>query len=208
MSEERKMISVSKIDEIIKERDNASDELDWYGETILVNRRLNLSDMLDFVGSVVGGCFTSDGQYMPEAKEFVIRCAVLQFFGNFRMPENIEKRYETVYSDPVSSAYADILNVIDRAQMTDIRNAIDAKIEYIVHSNIEVVNRQLNVLSDAVEELGKSLGGVFGDMTEEDAKALIQNLTQGVDEGKLMEAYMTMKKEPKAEEAEAQDDGE
>ena len=118
---------------------------------------------------------------------------------------------QLVFDESKDAALCEQANKLGREwciQVTGTVSERQAKNPKMETGDIEILAAQLNVLSDAVEELGKSLGGVFGDMTEEDAKALIQNLTQGVDEGKLMEAYMTMKKEPKAEEAEAQDDGE
>ena len=191
MPKEIKKISVNAFERIVNESNEPQTiKLDWHGEELFVTHRLSLENMMVFVNGVVNTCFTEDGSYVPEVREFTTRCAVLELYGNFRLPQNVSKRYELVLSSAGYEAFEMIVNNIDFGQFEMITDAISDGIDYRINTDIEKANRRVNELAASLEQIGEQLNGLFGDMSADEAKALIASLVNGVDEEKLMNAYL------------------
>ena len=199
---ETKRISVNAIERAVEEaNENLVTVVDWYGNELAIKRRLNIAEMMNFVDVVVSNCFTPDGEYVPETRDFTIRCATLEFYGNFRLPENLEKRYALVYSAPIEEALTEIDRHADGDQYDEILSVIYEKVKYIRNTNVEAANRKIEEMMKVIDGLGAQLNEVFGGMADEDVKALVENLAKGVDEGKLMDAYIRHQEELAAADA-------
>lgn len=191
MGNEIKKISVNAFERVVKESNEYNTaEVEWYGEKIIVKRRLSLEEMMYFVNGVVDNCFADDESYLPEVKEFSIRCGMLEMYGNFRLPTNVSSRYALVFSEAGTLAYDLIAQQIDLIQFEEIQDVIEEKIDYRVNTSIEKANRQINELVNSLMQMEEQMKGIFGDMTADEMNGLIGSLLNGVDEEKLMKAYM------------------
>lgn len=188
-----KRISVNSFEKIMK--DNVmSETFDWHGIEVSVNKNLSLEEMLEFVDMVVKSCFTADeNKYMPELKDFAIKTCVLEKYANFTMPRDVKKQYALIYN---TDAFEKVLEHINMKQFDEIYTAISEKITNIAQANIEAVNRQMNELYNAFDNLQTQLSDLFSGVNNDDMLSVINAVSNGgIDEGKLVEAYMNTKKD-------------
>ena len=190
--EKIKKISINALEKCVEESAPSVVNIEWRGLDVTVSRRLGFADMMKFVDGVVNLCFSDDGTYLPEIMDFAIRCNVLEMYANFTLPSNIEKRYELVYA---CDAYSAIMGAIDRNQFDVMMRAIEDKADNRAQANIEAINRQMNELYAAFENLESRLSTVFDGIDGDTMKQLIGAMSNGsLDETKLMNAYMESKK--------------
>lgn len=164
----------------------------WNGLEIEVKKVLPLAQMLGFVEGVVSSCFDSDtGEYKPEFKDFLIRCAIIEMYTNIEMPENVESKYRLVYETDIMQS---IIPSISRSQYDVIMEAIDKKIEHTAQSNIQALTQQLNEIANKFAELEDSFSKVFdgvdSQMITDMASAVTNN---GITEETLLKMAMDQK---------------
>ena len=149
-----------------------------------------------FVSDVAKSCFADDdGEYMPEVRDFAIKSCLIEYYTNLSLPSNTERRYELIYSCNITDV---IMEHIDKGQLFEIIKAIDARIEHTASANVESLNKQMNELYAAFDNLQTNLSGIFSGIGADDIKGLVSALSGGgLDEGKIVEAYLsqTAKKE-------------
>lgn len=200
MANKNKRLSINAMERAIAE--NAADEtvaLDWHGEAVTVKRRLGLTEMLTFVDGVVKCCFVGERSvYTPEARDFAIRCALLEHYAAFTLPANIEKRYALVYACDAVDA---ILKIIDRVQFDGMLRAIDEKIDCLVQTNIETVKRDMEELYASVKTLERRLSDLLKTLDADAINKLADAAANGVvDEAKLAGAVLTLQRKENAAE--------
>lgn len=188
MADKVKEISINAMERVIKESGENIVTKDWHGNELVIKRRLGLMEMMSFVDGVVKTCFTGDEQrYTPEVRDFAIRCSVLESYANFRLPDNIEKRYEFVYG---CDAVKCVIDEIDMPQFDRMLDAIDEKIQYVADVHIEAINQKMNELYASFEALEERLSTVFGGIDEEGMANIVKALQSGnLDEERLVNAY-------------------
>lgn len=184
-----KKISVNALERITNDEELYT-TFNWEGEEVVVKKRLDLVEVLSMVDGVANGCFTDDKHYSPEVRQFTMDCAILEFYSNFRLPENVEKRYAIVCSTAVQNAINSIVSHIDIRQFKMIEDAITEKIDYTINTQTVSVERRIMELSAQIEEVGKNITGIFNDMSQEEISGLISSLANGVDEEKLVDAIV------------------
>ena len=77
------------------------------------------------------------GEYHPEVKDALIRSQVLERYAHFNMPKSFDKMYHLVYA---TDAYDFVSQVINQAQLDQIKAAIDEALDY-----------RLNILASGVQ---------------------------------------------------------
>lgn len=185
----KKKISISAFENIMKDTYTATKTVAWNGVEITIQRTLSFRDFLTFVDSVVKNCFSIDNNaYMPEIKDFAIKCCVLEMYANFALPVNVERKYDLVYC---TDAVQTVLAEINPEQYGVIMNAIDLKIEKMAQANIEALNRQMSELYSAFENMQNQMSGVFEGVGAEEMLKLVGAISGGsFDESKLVQAYI------------------
>ena len=188
-----KKISINAFDKIVKETYTPTTTVEWRGQEIIVKRNLSFKEMMEFVDSVTKTCFTiSTNTYMPEVKDFAVKSNILEKYANFTLPNNIEHRYELIYS---SDAIETVLNYVSHQQFNEIMASIDAKINNLAQSNIEAMNKQMNELYTAFANLQSQMEGMFAGVNPDNFNALIGAFGNGgLDEEKLVDAYLAKTK--------------
>ncbi len=184
-----KKVSITAFDKIVDENYVPYNSIEWHGIELIIKRTLSFSEMMTFVNRVVQTCFSEeDGKYLPEVKDFMIRSCVLEMYGNFAIPSNIEHLYSLIYC---SDAVQTVLGNINRIQFDEIADAIDRKIEYLAQSHIDTITKQAEALYASVENLQQQLAGVFSGVKAEDMKKMIGAISNGqIDEERLVAAYI------------------
>lgn len=198
-----KKISITTFEKIMKENYTPTKTVEWNGVEITIKPTLSFKEVLSFVDNVTKSCFTTDGgTYIPEVKEFVIKCCILEMYANFAMPTNVERKYDLVYC---TDAVNVVMDNINRIQLGEIIDAINDKIDNLAQANIEAVNRQMNELYSAFDNLQEQLAGIFAGIGTDEISKLIGAISgDKFDETKLVQAYIDQKNtEPPAENGEA-----
>lgn len=191
MANKMQKISVNTLDECLKDILNTGyAEIEWRGQKLMIQRRLSLAEMEHFINGVVQSCFTDDAAYLPEAMNIALKCSVILYFTNIRLPDSDEKRY--LYADTIFHDLREtIFTNIDYRQYEDMIDAIQKKIDYLTDVRAEAVMKQLEALGAAAETFSHNISSVTEGISADDLKNVIQAIGNGrVDEGKLMEAYL------------------
>lgn len=183
-----KKISVNAFEKAMKDTYTPTETFDWNGIEVTVKKNLSLKEMLEFVDSVVKSCFTKDtNAYMPEIKDFATKVCILEKYANFTMPRNVETQYTLIYQ---TDAVERVLGYVNPQQFNEICVAIAKKVENLAQANIESVNRQMNELYNAFDNLQTQLAGLFEGVNNADIRAVASALANGtLDEEKLVRAY-------------------
>jgi hypothetical protein len=185
----KKKISISAFENIMKDTYTSTKTIAWNGVEITIQPTLSFKDFLTFVDTVVKNCFSIDNNaYMPEIKDFAVRCCVLEMYANFALPVNVERKYDLVYC---TDAVQTVLSEINPEQYHVLMSAIDAKIENMAQANIEAINKQMSEIYSAFENMQNQMSGVFAGVGAEEMSKLVGALSEGsIDENKLVQAYI------------------
>jgi hypothetical protein len=186
-------VSVSDFEKSAKGVERTID-VDWAGVAVTVTPTLSLTEMLEFVHSVVESCFSDDGEYIPEVKDFAVYRNVLERYANFRLPVDVDKCYALIYG---TDAVEFVLGHINEKQWHDMIEAIEEKIQFRLDSMADSMRAKMEEFLGAMNALQEQTKHVFDGMSEEDMKKLVGAIEQGgLSEEKLVAAYLDQKKEP------------
>lgn len=188
----RKKISISMFEKIMKDTYISSKTVEWNGVEITIKPTLSFIEVLTFVDNVTKSCFSvEENTYLPEIKDFATKCCILEMYANFAMPSNIERKYDLVYCTDAVSTVMEHINI---AQLKEIESAIKDKIDNITQSNIELINKQMNDLYAAFDNLQKQMSDIFSGIESGEITKLINAISNGgIDESKLVQAYIDQK---------------
>lgn len=190
-----KRVSINAWERVMKEHfDNAPVVTDWYGIDIEVKKVLPLKEMIVFVEEIVEACFGKDGTFLPQAEQFAIRSGILTHYAGFAMPESLEKQYDLVMKTDAAEV---VRKLIDETQIEDIIDAADRKIDYLCDSNAMTIKAETDKVLAEFQNLGENMEAVFNGMSADDIQKVLSSVGNlgEVDEGKIVEAYISKKKE-------------
>ena len=185
----KKRITINAFEKALEHGVPETITIEWNGLEVDIKPTLSLGEMYGFVNGVVSVCVNQEtGVYNAEIKDFAIKMMVLENYANFTLPKNSERAYELIYR---TEAYFKVKEYINPVQFDEICEAIDAKIEYILKSNVEAVNKQISEMFSSMENIQEQFSSLLGDVDGEDIKGLIGAITNGkLDEEKLMRTYL------------------
>ena len=169
-----------------------TEKVRWYDIDITVRKSLTISQMLEFVKSVVEVCFNADtGAYRPEVKAFAIRCAILEYYAGFELPVSVVERYDLVYHLGYE-VLKKVTDCVDQMQLRAMLEAIDEKIEHQAMSNIEAVTVQMNTLIAGLSNLEDRVAGLFRGVDQDTVAQIAKAFAGGgFDEDKLVKAVIS-----------------
>lgn len=199
MSKKSNKISINKLESTMQDNVVSMPMAGHEDIEIVVRRVLPLRDVMQFVEDVVSSCVDrTTGDYIPEVQAFATRASVLTQYANFTLPKDSEKQYEIVYN---TDAFQQVLGAIDRVQYDEILYAINERIK---HELAMIESSMAGQIADVVAKFDRLMEGsevMFGSVNGEDMSALIRNLARAgsIDERKLVQAVMEMRKQESAE---------
>ena len=195
-----KKISVNAFEKAAEAAYNKTETITWNGLEVTVSPTLSLGNAIKLARDVVDLCFTDDGEYMPEVKDYAFRAFVLERYANFTLPKNTETQYRIIYT---TDAYESVWNVLNKRQLASIEEAIDKRIAHKLAIDTSRVNQQMESLYAEFAKLESILSNTFEGIDESTMTGLIDAIQNGkLDEGKLVDAYFEHK------EAEEKSEGE
>lgn len=196
---EKNVISIGKMDEIIKDYFPEYEVVDWRGEELTVRKFLPYSLVVEIVSKVTDACFDEQGEYHPEVKEFAIRLCYLEAATNVRIPENVEKQYLFLFGSDLWEA---VLSGVNLDQYNYVLDAIDEKIEVRNDANRAAFEREVNTVIESLNQIGEQAKTLFENIAPEDLQAMISAIGEnGIDEEKLAQAVVRTQNEIREEEA-------
>ena len=185
---EQKMVSIEKMDNIIKENFKDETVVDFYGQEIVVRRMITANEVMEFVETAANACFDPDtGEYHPELKDFLLRSGTLLYYTNVRLPDDAEHRYKIVCGTDLADM---VYKYANRAQLCGIEAAIDTLCEMRTDANRVQFEQEIRKATDAVAKLTEQISTLFDGVSPEDMKAIVSALGDGVDEEKLVKAVV------------------
>lgn len=193
MAKKIKRVSISALDEVVKQVYQPLKVVEWNGIEVTIKPTLSLQEMLRFADSVSKSCFDIvTGAYLPEVKNFAIRCNVMDTYANFSLPENNEHKYILAMC---SGAFEMIMEHINMAQFHELMNAINEKVDNRASANVQMMTMKFDEVVSAFEDLQEKVGSLFDNITADDMKKLTEAMASNnfTDAG-LVKAYMEHKK--------------
>ncbi len=192
MATKIKKISVNAFEEAVKDSYQPTSVIDWHGIELHIKRTLGLAEAMSFVDLCAGVCFGEDENgYMPEKLAFGIKTAIVSMYTNVSLPENVEKQYDLIYNSDIIPT---VMSHINREQFDEINTAIHAKVKYRANARAEAFNRRIEELTSSLEGMGQQLGDIFSGVSKDDMNAIVGAMSNGMDEEKLVQAYLARKK--------------
>ncbi len=183
-----KKISIKALDRIAAEAGKDKVEVDWHGETLVVNAMLTLGESILFIESIMSTCFdTSTGEYHPEVYDFAVRSATAAMYTNISVPENAEHQYKLLYKTDLIDT---VTKYINKEQYEEMLRAAAKKLRYELDVNKQFITKKLEETAAGVENLANRVAEIFADVTPEDVKKLTQALGNGFSEERLVQAIV------------------
>ena len=188
--EKIKKIPINEFDRAAGAQERES-TVEWNGLEIRVRRRISYEEYAAASVAVTNACFSTEGEYVPEAKEVSLRLIVLALYTNLSIPLNIDKRYEMAC---FSGVYDTVLSAVDGHQVEQIENAVNERIHIRTQAAVDAVIRQANAVAEAVQNMSDKFEAQFAaileGVTPEDMNRVIRGIADGeVNEEKVVEAY-------------------
>lgn len=188
MATKEKRISVNVFEKAVLDVYEPTITATWRNIEVSIKRCLSLKDMITFVDGVVKSCFNSDGEYVPEAKEFGVKYSLIKFYTNIALPQNIGKQYDLLIRSDIAQF---IVSNIDPVQFSEILNSIEGRIDFLKNANAKVINDRINKLFKQIEELGEQFSDIFKDVDATTMKGLLDSIVNSkLDEEKLIKAHL------------------
>lgn len=170
-------ISISAVENTMKERFVPTTEIDWYGNNLVVKESLSLAEMFSFVDGVVNGCFNQETyDYMPEAKDFVLQASVVEYYSNVKLPENLDRKYAILYRTDLVQT---ILENVNRGQFDEMVHAINCKVKSIADTNTAKLAKMLTEIGENISTILGKYSETYSDVTKEDVNNIISALSNG-----------------------------
>ena len=184
-----KKISITALEKAMSADYVPTTTFEWRGIDVTVNKTLSLEDMMVFVDNVTSLCFkSSDGAYLPEIKDCIIKSCIVELYTNLTLPSNISRKYDILYRTDIVNA---IVKHINQTQLHEIIEAIDCKVDNIAQANIEMTNRQIAELYTTFNNLQERIENIFSGVTPEELSSLMVAMSNGsIDEEKLVQKYI------------------
>ena len=192
MTKKNGRLSVGDLNKIVGKPDNVS-VVDVGGVEISVERRIPFIMLKTAVEMITDACFDKGtGDYMPENKDFAIRMAVINFYTNITLPQNMEKMYDAVYCGEL---WDKIVDNADAVQIDILTSAVEERIKAELDLDRKKTREEMQNVYDAFRELQDGVTPLFEGLTEDDMKKFADALEDtSLDESKLMSAYFDAKK--------------
>lgn len=187
-AKKEKMVSVNAIEEIVKERYVPTEDFDWHGVNIVVRKTIDFDETVKLVHNVVNNCFSDDGSYLAEAKDFLSRCEIIEAYTNVRLPQNVNSKYHILYC---SDLFESVISCVNQVQLANLSAAIDDKIKNKCDMNTQYVMSQIAEAVSAIDAVKDSFENIFAGVGSEEFAKMVGALADGkFDEEKVAKVVL------------------
>lgn len=187
-----------KIDESIVK--NEVGTIDWEDTKVEIKRFLPMADAMGYINDVVAGCLADNGEYYPEALDFMRRRELINRYTNFSLPEDTAAEYRILYG---TELYDMVYEMIECDQLDVLWTAINTRIDMIKNDKRSAIERQLADMYAAMKSLSDVLSETVGEVNGEQISDFIKVLSNNqMDEKKVVSALLDEKRKAKTQEDE------
>lgn len=152
-------------------------DTEWHGISLHIKNTLTFAEMLAFSNEVVSTCFIDNtAEYVPEVKDFAVRCAILEYYGNIELPDDASERYKMVYC---SDIVQEVTKYVNDEQLEPLLRSIDKKIAHVAQNNIEAFNRQMSEAVSKLTDVENNLASIFGGIDQDTITGLASTIANG-----------------------------
>ena len=186
-------LSAEILSEFVQSNYENEKTIQWNGHDIVVKRFIPLRQVMELVDNVASACFAeSDGQYLPEVKDFIKNVELISKYTNIVLPSAVEESYELICKSGIIDV---ITKEIDQRQLEDIEAAISEKVTFLSQSKVNYLSKTVNDVVSNVGNLVQQFETVFGGITADDFKKIMSSVSNTkLDERKMMHAYFEEKR--------------
>lgn len=193
MENKNTRISFNDVNKYIGGIDETTSNEKWHKLPVLIKKTIPLVDAVSFVEKVIENSFINDNEYAPEYKDFTIRASMVLLYTNLDLPEDTIAQYAFVYNTDIVEW---IYNHIDHYQFDAIIDSIEKKIQYRLDIHAREIQKQVDSFIEYVDSIKEAFTEAFSGVTPDDVKTVLSSISNnGVDEEKLMKAYLLNKDE-------------
>jgi len=186
--DKEKMISIEKMDEIMKDYFPETETVDYHGQELVIRKTIEPEEMFDLVRQIADGCFSPDGTYMPEVFDMLLRAGTIGEYSNVRLPKEVGHMGRILYG---SDLYETVWRHISREQHDAVTDAVWERINARNNMNKVLFENEIQKAVAGLQSLGEQFAQLFNDVSPDDIKALIGAIGEGgIDEGKLVQAVV------------------
>ena len=185
---EEKMISIEKMDEIMKDYFPETETVDFHGQELVITKVIAPEDMFELVRQIADGCFAPDGTYMPEVYDLLMRAGTVGEYSNVRLPNSTEHVSRILYG---SDLYDTVWRHISREQHDAVVDAVWERINARNNMNKALFENEIQRAVSGIQSLGDQMSQLFGEVSADDIKALVGAIGEnGIDEEKLVKTVV------------------
>ncbi len=161
----------------------------WNGIEINIHPVLTLEETLVLVHEVVNSCFDGKtGEYLPEVRDFALRCSVLEKYADIDLPDDISEKHDLACR---TDLYSFVIGKIDREQFGETIAAIDKKIDNLAQSKVTAVESKLRELTENINSVSEAFSQLFDGIDKETISSIANAFASGgFDESKLVDAFI------------------
>lgn len=191
-TKKKEQTNESKLKAVVDNITSTTKEIIWEGIKINIKSVLTAEETLSFVSVASSMCFSSDtNDYLPEMKDVAMGVAVITIFTDLDILNDAEDIFKLItYTNLLSS----ILEYVPVNLYESLVKSVDEKIEYMISTEISQIRKQVEELYINATGLFNQISESFEGLNTEDFKAIVKSVSgNGVDEGKIMEAYLAQK---------------
>ena len=189
--------SIAKWEKMVIDKEQTI-AFDVNGETfdIVVSPTLSWEEagtMVNYITSIVFDEET--GEYHPEVKDALIRAQVLERYAHFNMPKSFDKLYALVYS---TEAYELVCQVINEAQLDNIKSAIDEALDYRLNILASGVQAEIQKIMDSFDAFNENAESMFSKVNPDELSSFVKNVAEmpgALDEEKVVSLVHAANKE-------------
>lgn|GEM_PF-1201030 len=158
-------IPVNALERIAKEQFPETITESWFDIPVTIRRTLPLKEMMEFTNDLVVVCFTENGEFVPEVLDFAIKSGVLTRYGNFELPDDLEKQYWLIYN---TGAFDMVIQYINGVQLREFTDAANRKLKYLCDNDIQVFRLKMTELINSINNVQTQTANVLDGLSSED----------------------------------------
>lgn len=169
--------------------ENTTTTIDHGDSSFSVRKIISIVDIFQVVDEVLSVCFGDNATFTPHVKDIAIKSAIMEHYAGISIPDDIRVRYSLVMRS--TTLFEKIVAAIDPVQYRELVETIDDAIEYKKATCLSMAVAQNEALHDRWERLAVELNELFGDMSSETMKQMINTIANGkLDERKIVDAIL------------------
>ena len=183
MAKKQTRVSVNKLEKYHKRSQGnaqfieASFQIDDDVVTYQVKPQLSLEECLRFINDVVSECVNAnDDIFIPIAQKFIINKNILTYYGNFNMPDDIDKAFNLVMS--AEEIIKAILSAININQYHMICDSIKESVEFEKQKMISVQEIRTSGVAAEMKQFIDRMSGLFDGVDGDQIASFVSGIAQ------------------------------